>query len=523
MSASRHQGLNLISKLNNIHVEDLQYVEQDLCYYELVSLGFLLFGDERANAEFALQKLLILSNTHKGRSCGGADLLTKYISVNPRNWRAQLVEALSIIGARRVLRKLGFDWNELHQHYLPHIGELSVHVHPLLKALYRICERLKPAQAGQLVLRVNEQHKGPGEHLRFYDFAYLEIFLLDWLSRRIITLGDGVANGADVDVLLEFFKFNDLDALKTLLLETIVNNADSKRMRNNANISADNVAASTGNSNKYSAEKNTNTMQSDANAATSVRSCDLTINERYEVRHESAGILLIINQLNFHEDPDPALKKLLPKKSLSPRHGSNMDKDRLKDVFSLFGYKPKVFEDLTHLELMHRIRETVKLSFQFDSLIVCILSHGTEGSVYGSNSIPVEISEIEHIITGDTLVGKPKLLIIQACQKDESPINERHKPNVEPHRFSDLVKAMSTVPGYSAMRHTLEGTWFIQELCDAVHRFGDRRHIVDILIAVNRKVSERRGNKNEIMMPISSYTLRKFFFLPPRKSLLAAV
>lgn len=37
MSASRHQGLNLISKLNNIHVEDLQYVEQDLCYYELVS------------------------------------------------------------------------------------------------------------------------------------------------------------------------------------------------------------------------------------------------------------------------------------------------------------------------------------------------------------------------------------------------------------------------------------------------------------------------------------------------------
>ena len=45
------------------------------------------------------------------------------------------------------------------------------------------------------------------------------------------------------------------------------------------------------------------------------------------------------------------------------------------------------------------------------------------GSVYGSNSIPVEISEIEHIITGDTLVGKPKLLIIQACQKDESPIN----------------------------------------------------------------------------------------------------
>lgn len=215
---------------------------------------------------------------------------------------------MSIIGARRVLRKLGFDWNELHYHYLPHIGELSVLVHPLLKALYRICERLKPAQAGQLVLRVNEQRKQPEEHLRFYDFAYLEIFLLDWLSRRIITLGDGVANGADVDVLLEFFKFNDLDALKTLLLETIVNNADNKRMHNNAHITADNATAITGNSENYAAEKNTTTMQTDANASTSVRDCDLTINERYEVRHERAGILLIINQLNFHEDTDPDMK-----------------------------------------------------------------------------------------------------------------------------------------------------------------------------------------------------------------------
>lgn len=219
------------------------------------------------------------------------------------------MEALSIIGARRVLRKLGFDWNELHQYYLPHIGELSVHVHPLLKALYRICERLKPAQAGQLVLRVNEQRKGPEEHLRFYDFAYLEIFLLDWLSRRIIILGDRVANGADVDVLLEFFKFNDLDALKTLLLETILNNADNNRMCKNPHISADNATAITGNNTNYTAEKSTRTSQTDANASsTSVRSCDLTINERYEMRHESAGILLIINQLNFHEDPDPALK-----------------------------------------------------------------------------------------------------------------------------------------------------------------------------------------------------------------------
>ncbi|XP_054727178.1 caspase-8 [Anastrepha obliqua] len=516
MASEGCKRFNLVSKLNNIHVEDLQYVEKDLCFYELVSLGFLLFGDDRVNAEFALQKLLILSNTHKGGGCGGADLLTKYISVNPRNWRAQLVEALAIIGARRVLRRMGFDWNELHQHYLPHIGELSLHVHPLLKALYRVCERLKPAQAGQLVLRVNEQRKRPEELLRFYDFAYLEIFMLDWISRRIITLGDRVANGADVDVLLEFFKFSDLDALKTLLIETIMNNADKQCISNIAHISADNMEAATENNNMSIPAKTSTSVQAYANDCSSVRSCDLTMNEKYEVRRESAGILLIINQLIFQRDPDPKLKHLLPEKPLKPRHGSDVDKERLKNVFTDFGYRAQEFENLTHIELMHRIRETVKLSFQFDSLIVCILSHGIDGSVYGSNSIPVEIAEIEHIITGEALFGKPKLLIIQACQKDESPINEKRKTNVAPHRFGDMVKAMSTVPGYAAMRHTVDGTWFVQELCNAVERFGDRRHIVDILIAVNRKVSERRGNENEVMMPISSNTLRKFFYLPRR-------
>ncbi|XP_067636739.1 caspase-8 isoform X2 [Eurosta solidaginis] len=472
-----------------------------------------------------------LNSCYKSCGCGGADLLTKYHSVNPQNWRSQLVEALSIIGARRVLRKLGFDWNELHQHYLPHIGELSLHVHPLLKALYRVCERLKPAQAGQLVLRVNEQRKRPDELLRFYDFAYLEIFLLDWISRRIITLGDRSANGANVDVLLEYLKFNDLDVLKSLLIETILNNADKRTVMFNdkAHISVDNASRVTNKTyNIYTSTKETvpphNAHEnataswplSPPSSASPVLSSDLTMSEKYAVSRERAGILLIINQLKFYEDPDPELKHLLPQKPLSSRYGSNVDKSRLKEVFTSFGYKPQEFENLTHLELMHRIRETVKLSFQFDSLIVCILSHGIDGSVYGSNSIPVEITEIEHIITGDTLIGKPKLLIVQACQKDESPINAKRKVNLAPHCFGDIVKAMSTVPGYSAMRHTVDGTWFIQELCDAVQRFGDRRHIVDILIAVNRKVSERRGNANEVMMPISSNTLRKFFFLPPR-------
>lgn len=41
------------------------------------------------------------------------------------------------------------------------------------------------------------------------------------------------------------------------------------------------------------------------------------------------------------------------------------------------------------------------------------------GAVYGSNSLPVEIKKIENILTSNCLLGKPKLLIIQACQGED--------------------------------------------------------------------------------------------------------
>lgn len=99
-------------------------------------------------------------------------------------------------------------------HYLPHIAGITLHVHPLLKSLYRMCEELSLVQSGRLLLDVREkvESQQAGDPLRFYDPAYLEIFLLDWLTRRSIKLGDINAAGSDVQLLVGHLKSNGLQA-----------------------------------------------------------------------------------------------------------------------------------------------------------------------------------------------------------------------------------------------------------------------------------------------------------------------
>lgn len=44
--------------------------------------------------------------------------------------------------------------------------------------------------------------------------------------------------------------------------------------------------------------------------------------------------------------------------------------------------------------------------------------------IYGSNSVPVKIREVQDIIESKELLNKPKILILQSCQGDETQIAE---------------------------------------------------------------------------------------------------
>lgn len=140
----------------------------------------------------------------------------------------------------------------------------------------------------------------------------------------------------------------------------------------------------------------------------------------YPIRPEKAGIILIINQKSFHFDTNPAFKEFLPRRQLETRWGTERDAEALQKLFKKFGYETRIRDNRLHTEILNDIRDVINESVRFDSVIVCILSHGCKGIVYGANSVPVKIEEIEKLIISDRLIGKPKILIIQACQGEET-------------------------------------------------------------------------------------------------------
>ncbi|XP_017964564.1 caspase-8 isoform X2 [Drosophila navojoa] len=309
------------AQLDNLHLDDLPYLERDLNLPQKVSLAFLLFGDQHALASYILQRLLALMRAPPTEQLH-SDLLRQYAQTNPANWRGHLVEALCIIGARQVLRKLGFRWSELRLHYLPHVRELTLHVHPLLKALYNICEQLTVAQSGRLVLDINDKlarRRISGEHdepLRFYDYSYLEIFLLDWLTRHHLRLGDIDAIGSDVQLLIEYFKFNDLNSLATLLIQTVNSSANESSSRSPENkydtddlqstpVASSAAAAAIA---APAAAKTPGPAPCTAPDAASSRISRQRRSNALQVHRDRAGILLIINQQSFHRNVSEELK-----------------------------------------------------------------------------------------------------------------------------------------------------------------------------------------------------------------------
>lgn len=122
------------------------------------------------------------------------------------------------------------------------------------------------------------------------------------------------------------------------------------------------------------------------------------------------------------------------------------------------------------------------------------------GVVYGSDSIPVSIDDIERILYSKDLIHLPKLLIIQACQgKDyknklidyfiygyinvlgtdtqEMPSSSNRLEHDGPSTVtlhSDLIRIQSTVDGFTSFRDREKGSWFIQTLCSEIDKHGDR-------------------------------------------------
>lgn len=450
-----------------INIADLKYLEEELTREELVSVVFLLFGASD-RLSLALDNLLLKKNS--------LNFLQTFAQSAP-NWKSIVIEALATVGVYECIEKLGVKSAEAREH----LRVKSV-INPSIKLLYQLCEACPKGITQNFI-----------PYLTFTNLAtedQLEFYLMRCIVRGTIRLDTN-----EFTVIKNYFENNE----KTEEIEKILEQLPTQpnALDNSSSRIFDTVANPSTSSTSFLGTYKTDKM-----------------------------LVLIINQQTFTFDKDPELKALLPGEPLKDRKGSEKDLEALRKLFKAFNYEVIEKNNLTHKEILRQINAVSKMSLRYDGLIVCLLSHGFEGLFYGSNSIPVQIKDVKELMASRTLLNKPKILLIQACQGPvlqksiTMPMSslEHDGPVKSGSTRADFLLFWSTVEGFASVRDTEKGTWFIQEFIEKVNDLHGSQHLLDICTVVNNHVSLKRGNKNECMVSKVESTFLKTFKFPSMKS-----
>lgn len=247
--------------------------------------------------------------------------------------------------------------------------------------------------------------------------------------------------------------------------------------------------------------------------------------EYYDLIHNPHGVCMVINNEEFTGT------------GLRNRAGTQQDEDALRSVFTQLGFVVTVKKNLTAEAMRHELKTLGSRDFlDDDALVVCVLSHGEKGCVFGTDEQEVSLRELTQPFTSrqaPTLAGKPKLFFIQACQGSSyqrgsvpCPPKPRQEEEDRESRLeedagrvhgetvpwdADFLLGMATVPECKSFRNTITGSIYIQQLCTQLMRSANSPEMDDILTIltrVNREVS--KGNYlNYKQMPEPKYTLTK--------------
>nr|XP_017210076.1 caspase 6, apoptosis-related cysteine peptidase, like 2 isoform X1 [Danio rerio] len=250
-------------------------------------------------------------------------------------------------------------------------------------------------------------------------------------------------------------------------------------------------------------------------------------NQEYDMKHAKRGLALIFNQKDF---------SLL---GLKTRKGTDKDRDSLVSRFEELDFEVKAYNDYSRDKVLKEIKEVAAADHVDADCFVCIfLSHGEDGHVY-ANDEKIKIPEITDLFKGDKcrgLVGKPKIFIWQACRGDkkDDPVAPMSAEDSDDEMAvdagvsntlpagADFIMCYSTTEGFCSFRDPLNGTWYIQDLCEIMGRYRSQLEFTNILTLVNRKVSLRSicddlsatGTKQ---MPCFASMLTKRLFFRPKK------
>uniref|UniRef100_A0A3P9DL97 Caspase-8 n=1 Tax=Maylandia zebra TaxID=106582 RepID=A0A3P9DL97_9CICH len=250
------------------------------------------------------------------------------------------------------------------------------------------------------------------------------------------------------------------------------------------------------------------------------------VQDVYQIISRPVGLCVIINNKNFKDG--------------SQRRGTDKDARNLAEVFRCLGFRVLMCEDLNKDQMDQALTFVASLADMShfvdpqqvlehgDAFICSILSHGKKGVVLGTDRNPLPIKEITQKFRGchqSVLTGKPKVFLIQACQGSNiqrgaqlMETDDDTSPLTIPEE-ADVLVAMATVEDHAALRHIVDGSWFVQSLCEQLKERCPRgEDIVSILHYVNDDVAHRVTSSLAKQMPEVRFTLRKKLVLPPQRT-----
>uniref|UniRef100_A0A3Q1C5S5 Caspase-2 n=1 Tax=Amphiprion ocellaris TaxID=80972 RepID=A0A3Q1C5S5_AMPOC len=273
--------------------------------------------------------------------------------------------------------------------------------------------------------------------------------------------------------------------------------------------------------------------------------------QSYRMNSSPRGFALVISNVTFdsHAASD-----------LDPRKGGEVDDEVLRKLFTELDYRVTVHRDLTAQGMRNCIEEFCRcLGHQtVHSCVVCLLSHGVDGAVYGTDGQLLQLDWVFKSFNNahcPLLQNKPKMFFIQACRGEEmdcgveqmdGPVRTSSlsceqrdagregqgesqqrgalgiKPRIKLPQRSDMICGFASLKGTAAMRNTKRGSWFIQELNSALRLRSRDTHLADILVQVNARIKEREGyapgTAHHRCKEMSEFTssLRKDVYLFPK-------
>ncbi|KAK4471826.1 hypothetical protein MN116_004608 [Schistosoma mekongi] len=238
-----------------------------------------------------------------------------------------------------------------------------------------------------------------------------------------------------------------------------------------------------------------------------------------------------------------SVDKFDPILCLPRRTGSLVDVQNIKRAFLSLDFKVIVYWNPSSKFLFSVIQSISTQNLRDHDCFACvILSHGDEGGLIYATDGSIPVDRIIAPFRGDQcsdLRGKPKLFFIQACRGmslddgvfvcDGPSSNSKATDTATAVRRipieADLFIAYAVQPGYYAFRNSMNGSWFIRSLSDALLRYGNTLDLLSIMTRVNYDVAYEYESTaanpalcGKKQMPSFVSTLTKHVIFPPKRS-----